>query len=88
MVAEPEVALETLLEAAPKLIRQGMNDFRNSRNFLYCEKWEEFMDGSVCKKIVHDNGFGVKTLKDKGKKLNLDILSESTQIKMNTTSDG
>jgi hypothetical protein len=29
---------------------------------LYAEKWEEFDDGTLLKKIIHDDGYGKKTL--------------------------
>lgn len=38
---DPEAALDSVLEA-PNLIRSGLSEFRNNRNYLYAEKWEEF----------------------------------------------
>jgi hypothetical protein len=29
---------------------------------LYAEKYEEFEDGTLLKKIIHDDGYGKKTL--------------------------
>ena len=36
-----EVAIDTVLEQ-PNLIRSGLTEFRNNRNYLYAEKWDEF----------------------------------------------
>ena len=55
-------------------MRSGVNDFRNNRNYLYSERWEEYLDGSLSKRSVLDNGYGTRTLKDEGFKLNLDLL--------------
>ena len=55
--------MDIILEAS-QLVRSGMNDFRNNRNYLYSERWEEYLDGSLSKRSVLDNGYGTRTLKD------------------------
>ena len=40
-LADLETALETVLEQ-PNLIRSGLSEFRNNRNYLSAEKWDEF----------------------------------------------
>jgi len=49
---------------APTLLRSGISDFKNNRNYLYAEHWQEYIDGGVVKKIVHDNGYGEKVLEE------------------------
>jgi|LauGreDrversion4_2_1035121.scaffolds.fasta_scaffold3729825_1 hypothetical protein len=46
----------------------------NNRNYLYAEKWDEFEDGTLLKKIIHDDGYGKKTLTEQNCKLNINIL--------------
>lgn len=40
-LADIGTALETVLEQ-PNLIRSGLSEYRNNRNYLYAEKWDEF----------------------------------------------
>lgn len=70
---EIEQALEIVIES-PRLLRSGLSDFKNNRNYLYAEQWEEYTDGTILKKIVHDNGYGKKVMEEQGKKLNLEQL--------------
>lgn len=60
----------------PNLIRSGFSEFRNNRQYLYAEKWDEFIDGTQHKKIILDDGYGRRALKEIGKKLNLDLLED------------
>lgn len=46
----------------------------NNRNYLYAEKWDEFEDGTLLKKIIHDDGYGKKILTEQNCKLNINIL--------------
>ena len=54
------------------MFRSGVSDFKNNRGFLRVEQWEEYVDGSLVKKIVQDDGYGRKQLEKRGIKLNLD----------------
>ena len=58
-----ETAIEDVLDA-PTLLRSGVSDFKNNRNYLYAEQWEEYTDGTLLKKIVHDNGYGEKVMEE------------------------
>lgn len=57
-------------------MRSGIVEFRNNRNFLTAEFWEEFFDGTLMKKIVSDNGYGLKTMKQTGQKLDIDKIGK------------
>lgn len=81
---DPEAALDSVLEA-PNLIRSGLSEFRNNRNYLYAEKWEEFQDGTQQKKIILDDGFGTRTLKELGKQLKPEVLGK---VKLYTDEKG
>ena len=81
MVDNIEEAIDTVLEA-PRMLRSGLNDYRNNRNYLWAEQWEEYIDGTLLTKTVLDDGFGCKTLEEKGKKLNLDKM-EDVQVVVN-----
>ena len=59
-----------------RIIRSGITDFRNNRNYLNAEHWEEYMDGTLVKKIINDNGYGKKVMEERGRKLNLDKLND------------
>jgi hypothetical protein len=62
---EEHAIKKTLIEGAatePQLIRCGIIEFRNNRNFLNAEHFEEYEDGSLIKKIVNDNGYGLKKM--------------------------
>lgn len=50
-------------------MRSGIQEFRNNRNFLKSEYWEEFVDGTLMKKIVDDNGYGLKKMIQVGQRL-------------------
>ena len=58
----------------PTIIRCGFSEFRNNRQYLYADKWEEFVDGSLHQKIIIDDGHGKRTLQEIAKKLNLALL--------------
>jgi len=60
----------------PILLKSGISDFKNNRNYLKIEQFEEYSDGTLLKKIVHDNGYGNKILEESGCKLDLDKLPE------------
>ena len=75
LVDDLDQAIDTVLEA-PRLIRSGISEFKNNRNFLKAEQWEEYVDGTLMKNIVHDNGFGKKTMEQQGRKLNIDKLEK------------
>lgn len=83
-IEDVEVALDTVLDA-PNLIRSGLSEFRNNRNYLYAEKWDEYQDGTQQKKIILDDGFGKRTLKEIGKKLQPSILAD---VKLYTDEKG
>lgn len=68
-------ALETVADQ-PMLIRSGLSEYRNNRNYLYAEKWDEYLDGAQHKKIILDDGFGKRTLKELGRKLNIEVLDD------------
>jgi hypothetical protein len=61
-------------------LRTGLSDFSNNRNYIYSEKWEEYIDGTHLKKFILDDGFGKKTLTEQNQRLNLDLL-EGIQFK-------
>ena len=48
------------------MMRSGIVEFRNNRNFLNAEYWEEYYDGTLTKKIVNDDGYGKKLMKETG----------------------
>ena len=48
----------------PNLIRSGLSEYKNNRNYHYAEKWDEFQDGTQIKRVVLDDGFGKRTLKE------------------------
>lgn len=60
---------------APKIIRSGISDFKNNRNYFYAEQWEEFHDGTINKKIVKDDGLGHKVLEEEHQKLNIETMT-------------
>lgn len=70
---------------APTLIRSGITDFHNNRNFFEAEHWEEYVDGTVLKKKVHDNGYGSKTMSESGQKLNINRLPD---VQLLTNAEG
>lgn len=53
--------LDKVLKSSNPL-RTGLSDFSNNRNYIYSEKWEEYLDGTHLKKFILDDGFGKKTL--------------------------
>ena len=61
-------------------MRSGIKEFRNNRNFLEAEHWEEFYDGSLLKRIVKDNGYGIKSMKQSGMRLDLDKIEGVTRV--------
>lgn len=67
------------------MMRSGIMEFRNNRNFLNAEYWEEYYDGSLLKKIVSDNGYGKKEMKQAGQRLDI---SKIEGIKKNTDEKG
>lgn len=79
VVKDIEEVFELVVEN-PSLVRSGITTFLNNRNFLYAEQWEEYQDGTLLKKIVHDNGYGKKILEEQCKKLNLDKLEGLTMV--------
>jgi hypothetical protein len=56
------------------MLRSGLIDYSNNRNYVYREKWEEYIDGTYLKKSILDDGFGKKTLTEQNQKLNIDLL--------------
>lgn len=66
-------------------MRSGFSDFTNNRNYLYAEKWEEYDDGSLLKKIILDDGYGKKTLTEQNCRLNINLLE---QVKLKTDEKG
>jgi len=56
----------------PRMVRSGLKDFKNNRNYYYAEQWEEYIDGTLLKKMVIDNGFSEKTLEESGTKFNVE----------------
>lgn len=67
-------------EQAPQLMRSGIEEFRNNRNYLSAEYWEEFYDGTLMKKIVNDNGYGTKVMKQIGQRLDIDKIEGIKKI--------
>ena len=63
-----------------ELIRSGYSEFRNNRQYMYAEKWDEFIDGTQQRKVILDDGYGKRTLKEYGKKLNLDLMLETKLV--------
>lgn len=47
---------------------------------MYAEKWEEFDNGTLLKKIIHDDGYGKKTLTEQNCKLSINLL-ENVSLK-------
>mmetsp|Transcript_19352 Transcript_19352/g.29662 ORF Transcript_19352/g.29662 Transcript_19352/m.29662 type:complete len:266 (-) Transcript_19352:504-1301(-) len=71
VVDDLDDAIDTVLNQ-PRLIRSGISEFKNNRNYLRSEQWEEYMDGKLLKNVVHDNGYGRKVMEQQGRKLNLE----------------
>jgi hypothetical protein len=51
------------------VLRSGVNEYRNNRNFYDVEEWREYSDGRLIKKKFNDNGYGRRILAETGKKL-------------------
>ena len=68
-------AIDNILDA-PKIIRSGISDFKNNRNFFEAEQWEEYHDGTLKKNIVRDDGHGKKELEEFCEKLNMDKMTD------------
>lgn len=66
------------------MVRSGVQEFRNNRDFMIVEHFEEFIDGTLIKKIVEDDSYGKKILEKKGMKLNLDKI-ENVQMHTDPT---
>ena len=54
------------------MVRSGLKDYKNNRNYYYAEQWEEYIDGTLLKKMVLDNGYSEKTMEESGMKFNVD----------------
>lgn len=78
-VKDIDTAIDSILDA-PKIIRSGISDFKNNRNYFYAEQWEEFHDGTLKKKIVKDNGLGEKELEEFNQKLNIDEMTDVSLV--------
>lgn len=76
---------ELIGEGGPLLVRSGVQEFRNNRQFMVVEHFEEFIDGTLIKKIVEDDSYGKKILEKRGMKLNLDKIEN---IEMYTDQNG
>lgn len=57
------------------MTRSGVHDFKNNKNFMLVEAWEEYDDGTLIRKIVHDDSYGKKVLEKKVIKLDLSKLA-------------
>lgn len=79
-------AIEVQTTNEPQLMRSGINEFRNNRNFLSAEHYEEYYDGSLIKKIVNDNGYGLKKMIQSGQRLDVDKIA--TQVTKKTDDKG
>lgn len=78
-ISDLDKAFEKVLaakEQTVRMIRSGITDFRNNRNYLNAEHWEEYIDGTLLKKIINDNGYGKKVMEEQGRKLNLDKIDD------------
>lgn len=53
-----------IIETGPRLIRSGISEFKNNRNYIKAEHWEEFTDGTLKKKIIRDDGYGKKEMEE------------------------
>jgi len=71
LISEIENAIDDVIDA-PKIIRSGISDFKNNRDYFEAEQWEEYHDGTLKKKIVRDDGHGKKELEEACDKLNID----------------
>lgn len=54
------------------MVRSGLKDYKNNRNYYYAEQWEEYIDGTLLKKMVLDNGYSEKTMEESGMKINVE----------------
>lgn len=68
-------ALE-MIDHGPRIIRSGISDFKNNRNYLKAEHWEEYVDGLLKKKIVRDDGYGKKEMEEQFRKLDLEKITD------------
>ena len=74
MAERVQTALHEVAEEGTRMTRSGVQDFRNNKNFMEVEAWEEFDDGTLIRKIVHDDSYGKKVLEKKCVKLDLSKL--------------
>lgn len=65
----------------PRMVRSGLKDYKNNRNYYYAEQWEEYIDGTILKKMVLDNGYSEKTMEESGMKFNVEKM-ESLAINL------
>lgn len=63
------------------MLRCGLIEYRNNKCYQYAEKFEEYADGTLQRKVVLDDGFGKRSLKHFGWKLNLAILEEVVLVR-------
>lgn len=50
-------------------MKATFNEFRNNLNYIEAEHIEEHKDGTLLRKVVHDNGFGIKKMTETGIKI-------------------
>ena len=75
VVENVQTALNEIAEAeGSRMTRSGVQDFRNNKNFMVVEAWEEYDDGTLIRKIIHDDSYGKKILEKKCIKLDLSRL--------------
>ena len=48
------------------LLKSGVNEMRNNKNFFDVEEWSEFSDGRIIKKNYQDNGMGTRVRAEAG----------------------
>ena len=65
-----------MIDHGPRIIRSGISDFKNNRNYLKAEHWEEYVDGTLKKKIVRDDGCGKKEMEEQIRKLDLESIND------------
>ena len=62
------------------LLKSGINEFRNNKNFSDVEEWKEYSDGMIIKKKINDNGYGRRIRAETGQKLHREKLKHIRRV--------
>ena len=70
------------------LLKSGLNEFRNNKNFSDVEEWKEYSDGTIIKKKINDNGYGRRIRAETGQKLHRERLKNLKRAMMKNENGG